>query len=130
MLANHKNYRLDSFYEISFSWCCSISTCLPQRLVWNTVVMQCYSINLPHELVMCGLALLAATWKMLDQLQEQICRAADFSFAAFIESLADRQNDANLSVFYRCYFGRCSFELVKLVRLSYTRGRSTCILID
>ena len=68
--------------------------------------------------------------EMLDQLQEQICRAADFSFAAFIESLADRQNDANLSVFYRCYFGRCSFELVKLVRLSYTRGRSTCILID
>ena len=45
--------------------------------------------------------------------------------APSLEPLAHRRNVAGLSLFYRYYFGRCSYELAQLVRLPYSRGRST-----
>ena len=43
-----------------------------------------------------------------------------------LEPLAHRRNVASLSLFCRCYFGRCSSKLAELVPLFYSRGRSTC----
>ena len=47
------------------------------------------------------------------------------SLDAPLEHLAHRRNVASLSLFYRYYFGRCSFELDELVPLSPHHGRST-----
>ena len=63
--------------------------------------------------------------ELLDKLQTWICRAAGASLSDSLESLAHRRNVANLSLFYRYYFGRCSSELAQLVPLPYSRGRST-----
>ena len=62
---------------------------------------------------------------LLDKLQKQICRIVGPSLAASLEPLAHCRNVASLSLFYRCYFGRCSSELAQLVPLPYSRGRST-----
>ena len=64
--------------------------------------------------------------ELLDKLQKQICRTVGLSLAASLEPLAHRRNVASLSLFYRYYFGRCSSELVQMVPLPYSRGRSTC----
>ena len=64
--------------------------------------------------------------ELLKKLQKQICRTAGPSLGASLEHLAHRRNVASLSLFYRCYFGRCSSELAQLVPLPYSRGRSTC----
>ena len=45
--------------------------------------------------------------ELLDKLQKRICRTL---LAASLEPLAHRRNVASLSLFYRYYFGRCSFE--------------------
>ena len=45
--------------------------------------------------------------------------------ATSLEPLAHRRNVASLSLFYKYYFGRCSSELVQLVPLPFSRGRST-----
>ena len=58
---------------------------------------------------------------MLDKLQKWIC----WTVAASLESLTHHRNVASLSFFYRYYFGRCSSELVQLVPLPYSWGRST-----
>ena len=63
--------------------------------------------------------------ELLDKLQKWICRTVGLSFAASLEPLAHHRNVASLSLFYRYYFGRCSSELVQLVPLPYSRGRST-----
>ena len=42
------------------------------------------------------------------------------SLATSLEPLAHRQNVASLSLFYRCYFGRCLSELAQLVPLPYS----------
>ena len=42
------------------------------------------------------------------------------SLAASLEPLAQCQNVASLSLLYRYYFGRCSFELAGLVPLPYS----------
>ena len=47
------------------------------------------------------------------------------SVAASPEPLVYHQNVANLSLFYRYYFGRCSSELAELVPRPYSRGRCT-----
>ena len=65
-------------------------------------------------------------WELLDKLQKLICRTVSASFATFLEPLARHQNVARLSLFYRFYFGRCSSELVQLVPLPFSGGRSTC----
>ena len=59
------------------------------------------------------------------KLQKQICRTVGPSLAPSLEPLAYHQNIDSLSLFYRYYFGRCSFELAQLVPLPYSRGRST-----
>ena len=63
--------------------------------------------------------------ELLDKLQKQICRTVDPSLAASLEPLAHHQNIASLSLFYRYYFGRCSYELAQLVSLPYSQGRPT-----
>ena len=63
--------------------------------------------------------------ELLDKLQKRICGTVGPSLAASVEPLAHRRNVASLSVFYRYYFGRCSSELVQLVPLHFSRGRST-----
>ena len=55
--------------------------------------------------------------EMLDKLQKWICWTVGTSIAASLKPLAHCQNISSLSLFYRYYFGRCSFELVKLVPL-------------
>ena len=60
--------------------------------------------------------------ELLDKLQKRICRTVGPSLAASLEPLAHCRNVASLSFLY---FGRCSSELVQLVPLHYSRGRST-----
>ena len=48
------------------------------------------------------------------------------SLAASLEPLVHRGNLASLSLFYRCYFVRCSLELAQLVPLPFSEGRATC----
>ena len=60
--------------------------------------------------------------ELLDQLQKQICYK--YALATSLEPLAHCQNLASLSLFCRCYFGRCSPELAQLVPLPFCR-RST-----
>ena len=61
----------------------------------------------------------APSWylEMLDKLQKWICWTVGTSIAASLKPLAHCQNISSISLFYRYYFGRCSFELVKLVPL-------------
>ena len=63
--------------------------------------------------------------ELLDKLQKQIYRTVGPSLAASLEPLAHRRNVANLSLFYRYYFGRCSSELAQLVPLPFSQGSST-----
>ena len=62
---------------------------------------------------------------VLDKLQKQVCRTVGPSPDASLEPLAHCHNIVSLSLFYRYYFGRCSFELVELAPLPCSRGRST-----
>ena len=63
--------------------------------------------------------------ELLDKLQKRICRTVGPSLAASLEPLAHCQNLANLSLFCRYDFGRCSSELAQLVPLLYSQRRST-----
>ena len=63
--------------------------------------------------------------ELLDKLQKRICRTVGPSLVAFLEPSVHRQNVASLSLFYRCYFGRCSSEMVQLVPVPFSRGTST-----
>ena len=63
--------------------------------------------------------------ELLDKLQKRICKTVGPSLATALEPLAHHQNVANLSLFYRYYFGRCSSELAQLAPLPFSRGRST-----
>ena len=62
--------------------------------------------------------------ELLDNLQKWICRTVGISLDSSLELLAHRRNVASLCRFCRYYFGRCSSELVQLVPLPYSRGRS------
>ena len=62
--------------------------------------------------------------ELLHKQKKLICRTAVPSFAASLEPLIHRRNDASLSLFYRNCFSRCSSELAQLVPLSYFLGRS------
>ena len=62
--------------------------------------------------------------ELLRKLQKRICRTVGSSLADSLEPLAHRLNVANLSLFCRCYFGKCLSELVQLVRLPYSQGWS------
>ena len=63
--------------------------------------------------------------ELLDNLQTQRCRTVGPSLATSLEPLVHRRDIASLSLFYRHYFGRCSFELAQLAPLPFPRGRST-----
>ena len=52
-------------------------------------------------------------------------RTVGTSLAVSLEPLAHCRNVASLSLFYRFYFRRCSWELAQLVPLSYSWGMST-----
>ena len=74
---------------------------------------------------MSGLVLLVATWNCWVSYRKGYAGLVGPSLAASLEPLAHRRNVVSLSLFYRYYFGRCSSELVELVPLPYSRGRST-----
>ena len=59
-------------------------------------------------------------WELLDKLQKQICKTVGPLLAASPEPLAHCRNVANLILFYRYCFGRCSSELAQLVPLPYS----------
>ena len=63
--------------------------------------------------------------ELLDRLQKRICKNVGPSLSASFKPLAHQWNVAGLSLFYRHYFGRCLSELVELVPLPYSQGRST-----
>ena len=63
--------------------------------------------------------------KLLDEVQQQICRTVGPSIAGFLEPLALTRNVPSLSLFYRYYFVRCSSDLAQLVPLRYSWGKST-----
>ena len=63
--------------------------------------------------------------ELLDKLQKGICRIVGSSLVASLEPLAHCRNMTSLSLFYRYYFGRWSWELAQLVPLPFSRGRST-----
>ena len=73
---------------------------------------------------MSGVVVLDPTWNCYINKKKLICRTAVPSFAASLEPLIHRRNDASLSLFYRNCFSRCSSELAQLVPLSYFFGRS------
>ena len=56
--------------------------------------------------------------KLLNKLQNWICRTVPL-FAASPESLTHCWNGPSLTLFYKCYFGRCSSDLAHLVPLPY-----------
>ena len=62
---------------------------------------------------------------LLDKVQKRIWRIVGPSLAASLEPLAHGGNVASLSLFYRYYFGRYSSELLQLVPVPFSRGRST-----
>ena len=62
---------------------------------------------------------------LLDKLQKRICRIVGPSLAPSLEPLAHRRNVTSLRLFNRYYFGRCYSELVQLVPLPFSQGRST-----
>ena len=63
----------------------------------------------------------APSWylELLDKLQKWMWRSVGPSLAACLEPLAHRRNVANLILFCRYYFCRCSSELAQLVPLPY-----------
>ena len=63
--------------------------------------------------------------ELLDKLQKRICRNVGPSLTASLNPLANRQNVASLTFFYRHYFGKCSSELAQLVPLPFSQGRFT-----
>ena len=62
---------------------------------------------------------------VFEKLQKQVCRTVGPSPDASLEPLAHCHNIVSLSLFYRYYFGRCSFEQIELVPLPCSHGRST-----
>ena len=63
--------------------------------------------------------------ELFGRLQKRICRTVGPSLAASLEPLAHLRNLSDLSLFYKYYSDRCSSELVQLVPLPYSRGKST-----
>ena len=57
---------------------------------------------------------------IFDKLQKPVCRTAGPSLTVSLEHLAYCQNIAKESCCYKCYFGRCSSELVWFCFLTST----------
>ena len=97
-------------------------------VLWSFFLLRlpCISINLLYNhtwntVFTSGLVLLAAAWNCWISYKNGYAG----SLAASLEPLADCENAASLSRFYRYYFARCSSELTELVLLPYSQGRST-----
>ena len=110
-----KNWSLGSFYQVLFSWGCSMQghgsfhrwPCMKNCChVWGSAP-SCYL-------------------KTLDKRQKRICWTVGLSVAAPLEPLAHPQDVASISLFHRYYFGRHSSEPAQLVSLTYSQWRSTC----
>ena len=91
-------------------WCENGWTCSWGK---SSFILKCYlKFSYSHAwntVVMSGLVFLVANMlELLEKLQKQICRTFGPSVAASLEPLAPYWNVANLSLFYRYYFGTCS----------------------
>ena len=108
-----ENWSLNLFHEVFFTCSCPISLYLSTR-------HQCmeYCCHVWAGAPRCYL-------EMLNKLQKRICKTVGPSLAASLEPLANHQNVASLSIFYRYYYGRCSLKLAWLVPLRFSQGRST-----
>ena len=62
----------------------------------------------------------------LELLDKLTCRTIGPSLSTSLDSFSFCRNVNGFSIFYRYYFGSCSFELTQLVPLPYFSGRSTC----
>ena len=99
-------------------WICSIKFHSPKF-----GLCLCKSTMLPCK-EYCGHACAVALYcylDMVDNLQKQVCRTV----IAFLEPLGHQSNAVNVSLFCSYYFVRYSSELVELVPLPYSCGRST-----
>ena len=103
-----ENCSLHSFYKVFFLWGCFYY--LYTMLHWE--LLAC--------LGWCSHLLLKG---MLGKLQKRVCTTVSPSLAPSLEPLGHRQNVASLSLFYRYYFGKCSFELAEPASPPYSCGR-------
>ena len=94
----------------------------PWFVLWIFFLLRllCISINLPygHGWNYCCHVWAGASrcyLELLDKLQKWICKTVGPSLAASLEPLTHRRNVASLSLFYRCYYVRCSSELAQVV---------------
>ena len=88
----------------------------PWFILWRFLFRRllCISIDSPYShawntVVMSGLVLLTASW----------------NFYLSYKNRYKGPTVPHISLFYRCYFSRCSSELAQLVSLPYCWGRST-----
>ena len=101
----------------------------PWFILWNFFLLRllCISINLPCSCMEYCFHVSAGApncyLELFDKLQKQICRAVCLSLTASLAPMAHCWNVASLSLFYRCYFGRCSTVLAQLVPLPCFYGR-------
>ena len=68
--------------------------------------------------------------ELLDKLQKRIWRTVSASLAASLEPFRSSSKCGQIKSFYRCYFGRCSSKLSKLVPCHFSQGSLLLILID
>ena len=66
--------------------------------------------------------------ELLDKLQKRICRIADPSLAAFLESLAHRRNIASLSLFFRYWFGLNRLNWFVILRKQLNKLKAAHVL--
>ena len=79
-----------------------------------------------HGILMSHLGLYSKLLLGIVKLQKQICMTVVSSLAPSLGPLSHQQNVPSLSLFYRYYFGKCSYKLAQLALLSFSQGRSTC----
>ena len=91
------------------------------------IAMYLHKSTIPCMEYCCHVWACCPNWylELLDKLQKQVCRTVGPSFAASLEPLAPYRKVASWSLFYRYCIGRCFSELVQLVPVPFSCGRST-----
>ena len=90
-----------------------------------------HSINLLYghalnTVVISGLVLLAATWNFWISYKNSMQGCWSFPCClSWTLGSSSKSSQLTVSLFYRHYFGRCSYEPAQLVPLPYSQGRST-----